>query len=315
MHRKYLLFLPLLFIMSCQHPKESLIIESFENLRVIPSASGVEVVDHNIWMVGDDSPFLYQFDMDLNLIQKYQISFADSTVNNRVVKSEKADFESLARKGDSLFILGSGSVKFSRDTLVIFSLAKNEVINKINMRSLYEKYKTFSQIEFEVNVEGLAISNKRVYFFNRGNIADQNDILSMSFNQFDAFLGFESNMDATTHRFQLPGISDFLSGFSGACLSKDGRYLYFTSSVEATRDVYNDGEVLGSFIGRIQLESQELEYWPLKENGEFLKTKLESISIIENTEEFIRFVCTSDNDDGSSGIYRIKLNLKPDSYE
>lgn len=311
MFRNLLILLLPFFIFSCNTQNENeLIIESFVELAEIPSASGVEVVDSEIWMVGDDSPYLFQYDKELNLIEKFKISEADSMVNNRVLKTIKADFESIARKGDSLLILGSGSVKNTRDTLVIFSLNQKNVINKINIRSIFDKYKLIGKADTEVNFEGLAISSNKIYFFNRGNISDQNDVLIISIDQFDSFLNKKVISDKTIQNFKLPQINDFTSGFSGACLSEDEKYLYFTSSVEATTDVYHDGEVLGSFIGRIELESNEIKFWPLKENNEFVITKLESISIMENTEEFIKFVCTSDNDDGTSGVYQIKLNLK-----
>jgi len=312
----YLLFLTL-FVFSCTNNQEDgLVIESFENLQEIPSASGVQVIGEEIWMVGDDSPYLFQFDKNLNLLHKYLISSIGSESERRIDKSIKPDFESIAKIGDSLFILGSGSVKGPRDTLVIFSVNRKEIINKYCVRSLYNQF--FYPAEdtaVQKNIEGLAISKKNIFILTRGNIDGKNDIFQVSIHDFNQYLNHKIQLERIIHRFELPKIDKYLSGFSGACLSEDASYLFFTSSVEATQDVYHDGEVLGSFLGRINLRTNEMDYWPVKENNKFVITKLESISIVESNSEFIRFICTSDNDDGSSGVYHLKLNLKPDFYE
>lgn len=313
MHRFLFLLFPILFFLSCTpHREETIKIESFQQLNEIPSASGVEFIDQNIWMVGDDSPYLFQFDLNLNLIQKFKISSLDSMINNRVLKTEKADFESLASDGENLFILSSGSFINRRDTLFIFSLEDFKLQSIINMRPVFDSFRlkgSFKNSE-QINIEGLAAIKSGIFILNRGNIINQNNIYYLSYNEIDQFYEKGTVENISFKKYQLPEINGFLSGFSGACINDDETYLYFTSSVEATNDVYQDGEVLGSFIGRIHLESNKLEYWPLTRNNEFIKTKLESISIIEHQTEFIRFVCTSDNDDGSSGVYHLKLNLK-----
>lgn len=313
----FLLFL-FLILFSCTTQKERAIeIESFRNLTEIPSASGVQFIDNEIWMVGDDSPFLYQFDSNLKLLNKYKISSIENKMGKRVDKFEKADYESIAGIGDSLFILGSGSVEGSRDTMVIFNMKQEKVISKYNVRKLYSEFLGISVFDTTkpINIEGLVVSNHSIYFLNRGNVFGNNDIYQSSILGFYNYLKKDTSINLSYQRYSLPEINQFTSGFSGVCTTQDGQYLYFTSSVEATNDAYSDGEVLGSFIGRIHLENKEIQTWPLIENDQFVKTKLESISIIENNTEFIRFVCTSDNDDGTSGVYYLKLNLKPESYE
>lgn len=318
MSRNLLLLFLSFFILSCTHQnEEALIIESFKKLTEIPSASGIEVVNNEIWMVGDDSPFLFRLDMDLNLINKYSISSVDQIIANRIIKSEKADFESIVYNGEVLLIAGSGSRQISRDTLVKFDLVRQEV-SKVNTRLLFEQFKMLAGFDkdMQINIEGIAGSKGYFYFLNRGNVNANNDVFRLPQEEFDQYLLFGDSVKGIEHfRFDLPSIKNYLSGFSGACISEDEEFLYFTSSVEATTDVYNDGEVLGSFIGEINLITNELRIWPLKEKGRFVKTKLESVSITEHKPEFIRFVCTSDNDDGTSGVYRLKLNLKTDSYE
>jgi len=317
MRRLFLLFLPTLFMISCQHHEEPLKIDSFKNMTEIPSASGVVVVNNEIWMVGDDSPYLFQFDMNLDLIQKYKISAADSMFNNRVVKSEKADFESLAVFKNDLLILSSGSKVNFRDSIFIFNLEKSQLIRKFNIRTLYNQFLNIGDFDSlqQINIEGFAYAMDHFFILNRGNIGHKNFIFRIEKEEFLRYLSENKIPNIETLIFYLPEIDAFRSGFSGACLSKDGEYLFFTSSVEATNDVYQDGEVLGSFIGRINLNTNQMNYWPLKENDQFVKTKLESISIIEQKTDYVRFICTSDDDDGTSGVYHLTLHFKTDSYE
>lgn len=320
MHQKLFgLFMLVTFLSACINTaEEGLILESYKHTDDIPSASGVEAIGNELWMIGDDSPFLYQFDQDLKILNKYKISNINKKEGNRILKTDKADFESMARLGDRLFILGSGSKIQSRDTLVIFGMKEKEVLSKYNLRELYKQFLTlggFDSIQ-QINIEGLVASSSHMYFLHRGNICGNNDIYRLSIKDFDHYLrSGESVEHIQMHRYTLPKINDFQSGFSGACLSDDEQFLYFTSSVEATNDVYHDGEVLGSFIGRIKLKNNEVEYWPLKEKGQFIKTKLESISIIEQNADDIRIICTSDNDDGYSEIHHFRLTLKTESND
>ena len=105
-----------------------------------------------------------------------------------------------------------------------------------------------------------------------------------------------------------------MSGFSGACISPDKKFLIFTSSVESTLDVYHDGEVLGSFIGMIPLQGvnalNQIKSWPVKENQLFIKTKLESVCVKNQEHQLYDLLCVSDNDDGKSGIYEFTLVVK-----
>jgi hypothetical protein len=320
MHRfTVLLLFPILFF-SCQlvpEEKEVLELQSYQFINDIPSASGVSVVGEEVWMVGDDSPYLYSFDHSLKLLEKFQLSGMVSSSAKRVDKSIKADYESMVKMNNQLFVLGSGSSINSRDTLVVFDLVERKVTAKHNLRPLFNRFLEIGGFDTtqQINIEALATNETDIFFFNRGNIGDKNDIYQILREDFQAYLTGNDSIKIKKRRFKLPQIDGYTSGFSGACFDQQMQYLYFTSSVEATNDVYNDGEVLGSFIGRIDLKSSDLKYWPLKENKQFVKTKLESIAILENTKEFLKFVCTSDNDDGSSGVYHIQLNLKSKSHE
>jgi hypothetical protein len=69
------------------------------HLTTIPSASAVEVVNGNIYIVGDDSSFLYVLKYDLSILAEvplYQAKLEDIEAN-RISKHKKADLECITQ--------------------------------------------------------------------------------------------------------------------------------------------------------------------------------------------------------------------------
>lgn len=123
---------------------------------------------------------------------------------------------------------------------------------------------------------------------------------------------FQSKLpDFTSYVFDLPMINDKQSGFSRACYSPQENALYFTISVERTDDVYNDGEILGSFIGKIQINNQmnkKLGYWPIKDSSYLFElSKMKTLYTLEGRSFGIQFFGLSDNDNGKTGFYQFIL--------
>lgn len=320
---KNILFLLLtFFLLACQPNRQSgLTIVSEKIIDQLPSASGISYQNGKIWAVGDDANSVFVLNMDYDILEKYTISQLNNLVNGRIEKAIKADFESLAVIDQDVYILGSGSKEISRDTLVIFNMVDKKVEGKYNMRPLYQELLKIGGFDssMQINIEGLVISEKEVYLLQRGNICGRNDIYQMSRTDFIAYLQTDSLPKIELFRFELPEIDSYKSGFSGACLSSDQQNIIFTSSVEATNDVYHDGEVLGSFIGMIPITGsgamKDMQSWPLLKDGLHYKTKIESVSVIAQDDHCIQLLCASDNDNGKSGFYRINLKLNTHSHD
>jgi len=312
-----LLIILFLFVLSCTSPKKKNIsIISHKVITNVPSASGVHFIDGSIWLVGDDAVDVFEMDEDLNIQNQYQISSLRNTKEGRVIKSIKADFESMDFFDSKLLMLGSGSKKISRDTAVLFDLIKREIIIQTNTRLLFNYLMEIGNIDSSVsiNIEGLASDSKYFYLLHRGNIDGNNNIYRIDKEELIHYLKTNTLPQVDCYRFKLPEIDGYLSGFSGACISPDEKYLLFTSSVEATNDVYHDGEILGSFIGYISLAGEnkmaDLMAWPVKLDQAILKTKLESISVIDQKNDQFKLICVSDNDNGESGVYHLIMNIK-----
>lgn len=307
----------LILFMSCARSGEEPVrLISHEIISSVPSASGVYYSNGSIWLVGDDAIDLFRLDEDLQIQDQYQISALSNKKEGRVIKSIKADFESMDFFDSLILMLGSGSKRDSRDTAVLFHVNTKKLIKRANFRSLYNRLMEIGDIDtaVSINIEGLASDNEYFYLLHRGNIDGNNNVYRILKSELLNYMNSQEIPHVDCFKYQLPKIDDYLSGFSGACVSPDGKYLLFTTSVEATTDVYHDGEVLGSFIGYIPLEGKksmtELKAWPLRHKGSLLKTKLEALSVIHQDEEKFELICVSDNDNGESGLYYIHLNIK-----
>ena len=126
-----------------QKKPNSIKITKQKYLTNLPSASAVEYINGNIYVIGDDSPFLYKLDSNFTIVDKTLVTGNDSMTNGRVPKAIKSDFESMAvfKEGREtyLLVLSSGSKMITRDTIHLFSIKESRVIKSKNIRSLYDK--------------------------------------------------------------------------------------------------------------------------------------------------------------------------------
>ena len=285
----------------------------------LASASGVEYINDNIYLVGDDLPNLFQLDENLNIIGKRKIAGLDSIVNGRTPKSIKSDFESMAlfeEAGEKqLLILSSGSKKIKRDTAFLLSLTGNGSVYKKNIRPIFDAIKQEAGLKpnNKINIEGLAFSEDYAYFLHRGNVSE-NFIIEIDRNQLLAFIKNETDRVPTlkVFSFDLPKDEGVAAGFSGACVLPTYSGLLFTASLENTNNEIDDGAVLGSYLGFVsfaKMKEGKFVAELITENGKTLQKKQEGITIqsINGNNIIIFTVC--DNDDGSSDLYEMELKI------
>ena len=311
-----------LLITSCVNKKEKTITLSQPDtihLTELSSASGIGFFNQTNYIVGDDSPWLYELDNDLNIISKTQISTNIKLVNGRTPKKFKADFEGaeIINDDDSikLVVISSGSSSVTRDTAFIVNLSNSGNIVKRNIRPLYEKIKLKAGLPStnEINIEGIAFSMDNAYLFHRGNVSE-NIIIKIDRYSFVGYLKNGNPIpDFNIYIFNLPSYKGIVSGFSGACIIPDNSGLLFTASMEDTKNEIDDGKVLGSFVGIIPLSSMEKgEYIAslVLDNNAVMEKKIEGISIRSISKNGqINVITVCDNDDGTSDIIRFSLNI------
>lgn len=309
----------LILLSSCKpHQKEKLVLENPEGTLIdsVSSGSGICCTSKGFWLVGDDSPHLYFLNTDAKMVKSYQLSLVPDKGQERYNKATKPDFEALDIFNDTLLIIGSGSQPIVRDTAYLFDTKKGLLLGKKSLHNLYQQFYLHGDFPVgkSINIEGLANNGTYFYFFHRGNSCGNNRIYRVAKTDFLRFFTKENeNLPVfDSYVYDLPQIDGVQTGFSGATYCYTENALYVTLSAEATNDAYNDGEIQGSYIGQIQLKKdipQKIKLWPIKYESDFLPTKLESICLPPTNKEK-RIFAISDNDDGTTKLYRFSVQQK-----
>ena len=87
---------------------EKITLELLFQIIGIGSASGLIYKDNSLLIIGDNSGFLYEYQMDSKDLKRHPL-LENPTENT--LKKDKADFEAITHFGDSLYVFGSGSTE------------------------------------------------------------------------------------------------------------------------------------------------------------------------------------------------------------
>ncbi len=288
-----------------------------EDVKTIPSSSGIEWNNGRLFAVSDDSPWLFEFNASWELQNKLTLREYEME-NGRVPKKVKPDYEALADDGETLVVLSSGSKSPTRDFGYIID-SKTRDFKEIVLTDLYKEFKKAAHIpeDGEINIEAITAAEGSFFIFHRGNNSS-NIAFKLAKDEFYAYFNGKSSAMPTIKVLEvtLPSIKNFASGFSGATYIPELKAFLITSSVEATEDAYNDGEILGSFIGYVPMadftNGKDLTdvFKPIIIDGKPLITKLESITVkkIVNNKK-LEVTAASDNDTGVSEFFELTLDL------
>lgn len=273
-------------------------LELFTTIIGIGSASGLFYQDNNLLIIGDNSGFLYEYNISSQDLKQHPL-IKNSAAN--IPKSEKPDFESITHFQDTLYIFGSGSTP-KRNSMVEFDLKEKKKTATNNLVDLYAVMQSFGNIKPEdFNLEGTIYDGDNWYFLNRGNgIANKNILFSLHAKKLDQEFSLLSN------DYRLPKIKGVRSSFTDAVLIDDK--IYFLATAENTQSTYDDGQVLGSLIGRINLETMKIDFTKKISDSH----KFEGITVFKNAKDKIEFLLCEDNDTDAlkSNIYKLSLDLK-----
>lgn len=284
------------------------------NLPGIYSASGMEVADGRIFVIGDDSPWLYILDEHGNALEKTKLFEWAEDMGSRIPKKQKPDLEAMTLLPVAgtltLLIIGSGSALTREKAYLVQTEAPYEV-SHYSLAQFYNHIRSFPEIGSRgvLNIEGLVHTAGKVVFLQRGNISGANTLISFPVNEFEHFLSHpESFLPVPSFRnYQLPAIEGIPSGFSGAAsIPSFPDWVLFTASVEATDNEIDDGEMLGSFIGIIDLnhpDNQPLYCGPVLWEQKAYAGKVESISVWKQTgARSLEVLAVTDADGGDSEL-------------
>ncbi len=304
----YLLIISFALI-SCNFDEMKFDLKEHRELTGIPSASGLEVTNSGIYVIGDNSPWLFRLNENFEITDKISL-FPDREFDDSIIeKIHKPDLEAIApgdSSGNVLLAFGSGSKSPERDILVEIDITTGTA-REYPLIEFYSRLRSVAGITSEeLNIEAAEVYQEELYLFNRG----KNLIIRCSLADFRKYLeGGEKTFDLEIFSIDLPDIDGIPAGFSGASLDPENGKLFFTATVENTDNWIDDGEVLGSFIGVFDLKELQDEMKPdhiailLDEN--YLKVKVESVAVLSPFRSGeAELLMVTDSDGGISELLR-----------
>jgi len=286
----------------------------------LAAGSGLTQVGDRLHVVADDALELGVFDRHTQDPGKLFRLFERPTLplDEHERKKIKPDLESsclLQHQGNSFWLgLGSGSTEQRNKGVCVSLSADGQPESRVEF-DLTPLYGELKKAHPELNIEGTApiVEQGRLRLAQRGNGSQiDNALIDLDLESaFDAARqgkAWGPELIRYTKAFELPS----LTGSNGPVpltitdLSplSDGRCL-FTAAAEDTSNPYEDGEVLGSCIGVVDLNGGISQIYQVDK-----KVKLEGITGLEKDGGVDALVVT-DNDDPAHGatIYSTWLSL------
>jgi len=264
----------------------------------VGSASGLIYNNNALLLIGDSSGFLYEYKIDDNDLKKHQL-MENPTEN--IAKKDKIDFEAVAYNDNDLYIFGSGSGK-NRNQMVEINTKSNDTIAKTDLTNLYTSMQDFGKVkEAQFNIEGAIYDGTNFLLFNRGNGKDNRNVIFTIGGK-----NLINDFTILSNDFKLPKINGFQSGFSDAILVGDK--IYFMATAENSKSTTEDGRILGTLIGRIDVNTMKIDFTKKISDTQ----KFEGITLFSQDKKTISFLLCEDNDTTvlESDIYKLTLNLK-----
>jgi len=283
----------------------------------IPSASGIASTPQGLFVIGDDSPWLYRLDPDYRIVERIRIHPADPVPGTgRIPKMAKPDFEALAVRetstGSELFVFGSGSLQRTREVLAIVDAQSPDPSRLLDISAYYATLRATAGIDAgTLNIEAAVICGDVLYLFDRGSPV----IASCNLRALLAHLDHGAACPVPhVRRVPLPSLAGRAAGFSGATRLPDPESFLFTASVECSDNPLEDGEIVGSFLGLLDATSSGCDVrWcePLRDPGAaVLPIKVESVTVLRrDARGCYRLLLVTDGDDGDSEI--LEATLEP----
>ena len=264
----------------------------------IGSASGLIYKDNSLLIIGDNSGYLYEYQMDSQDLKRHPL--LENPIEN-TLKKDKSDFEAITHYSDSLYVFGSGSTE-KRNKMIEVNSSDKKVIATNDLAGLYAVMQSFGAIKPEdFNIEGAIYTGERWFLLNRGNGGSHKNVLFTIEGK-----NFINDFTVLSNDYKLPKIKGVRSSFTDGILVEDS--IYFLATAEDTASTYDDGEVLGSFIGRINLKTMKIDFTQKISSTH----KFEGLTLYSNSKEKIEFLLCEDKDTEvlETDIYKLTLDKK-----
>lgn len=276
----------------------------------LPSGSGIVAVKNHFLILGDDAPFIYRYFLKNDSLARIPVqNFQNS--GNRIDKKIKPDFEAMAKgifnREETVFSFGSGSRSPERESLLYFPSSRPENHQIVSLSDFYKALRTSCKTSLnEWNIEGAAIVEDSLILLNRAN----NQIMVLARKTMESFLKNKKISPAPRCYFlKIPKYGHFQPRISGAAAWDGNGNILFSASMEDTPQWDKDGPVIGSGIGVFNFHNGQVLWFDFlrDDSGMILKKKIESVEVLEKSESLAAVLALSDNDDGKTGLYLLKI--------
>jgi len=268
-------------------------LENYIKIIGLGSASGLLYIENSLFIVSDNSTFLYKYSLQEKDLTKIPLL---ANAEENIPKKDKYDFESITLKGTKLHLLGSGSTS-NREKRITYDLTTAAVTEK-DLSKLYQNLKQYASIsDEELNIEGTLFYNEKWYLFQRGNgLNSRNGIFIINSLKTPSKIEFV--------KAPLPKINQIETSFTDAILVENK--IYFLATAENTTSTYDDGEIFGTIIGRMNSETFEIECTQKISDTH----KFEGVTLYKKSDSQIQFLICEDNDTEvlETNIYKLTLN-------
>ena len=273
-------------------------IESLFKITGIGSASGLIYKNNALWIIGDNSGFLYEYQIDSKDLIRHPLH---ENPSENIIKKDKPDYEAITNFGEDLYIFGSGSTD-KRNSMVHLNASNKKIISTYDLGELYATIKDVAKVNAEdFNLEGAIYDGKSWYLLNRGNgIACRNVLFTITGENL------KDNFSVFSTDFILPELQGVRTSFTDAILIDN--IIYFLATAEDTISTYDDGEVLGSIIGGIDLKTMKITFTEKISDSH----KFEGLTLFNQSNEKVEFLLCEDTDTEvlETHIYKLSLDLK-----
>lgn len=290
----------------------------------LPSASGIEIIGEVAYVIGDDSPFLYQLSASsLAAGEKVPLFETAHFSTGRIPKDVKLDLECLTAlttpMGEvGLLVLGSGATAAREQGFWVplpGTTGAAASVYPLALGGLYGALRPLLPADIILNLEAVAATATELLLFQRTvGAATGNLVFRLPLVATLDYLHHRTPQLPPVHRqfAELPAIAGKPAGFSGASWFADE--LFITASVEDTQDAVLDGVVLGSFVGILQLTKESERPLPVAlaqlklPNGKPYRGKVESVAARRRTGPGrYELLLVTDDDAGGSTAVAVEL--------
>jgi hypothetical protein len=268
-------------------------LELFFQILGIGATSGLVFENDSLFLISDSSSFLYEYNFSSKRLDKIKL-FENS--QESIIKKDKPDFESIIKIGDSILVFGSGSTE-KRMILASYNTKTKKSV-RTDLTQLFKKIFDSTGVDKEnMNIEGVVNYQKKWFLFQRGNgSASQNGVFVLN-------ESYENPNEIDFVPVVLPKEKNVYATFTDAVLVD--HKVYFLAAAEDSNSTYEDGVVVGSWVGILNLENFEVELVEKITDHH----KFEGLTVYQNSTAEITFLLCEDNDSEilKADIYKLTI--------